>query len=237
MYKEFIDLKDAPLETQKAVENIYKMIGSNYEHEVEWKEVWTFLSKQKPEQLMAEILTTVEYDDKDILFLFQIAIYIVCTVHIPFVLEKVKNNNDEEHDIYLYMTSVEDHLSKWEGNFWIYTMSNLFHPSSVIKKDDANYYKVEETMKSAFKEKYIMESVESLLQQYEPFICKAKKINKRVESKRIQVNIAGLKRGVDIIERHLQGNLSGADVKELEENASNWNREWHNLTKFFDDAI
>lgn len=233
MYKQFIDLSNEPLETQNVVKKMDELMGENL-FDVQYKKLWNFFCRQQPEQWLADILTTVEYEDKDRLLLFQMAVYRVCMVHMPAFLKSYKENDNNNNSFCL-----DNHLKSWEKNFWR-TMMNGFtimRGQSLIKKGDTYYQRIEDTINLAFKDIDIIENVKRLLKQYEPFVYKTKRLNEMIGKDQMQVEVESLKSVINILEKNLQGNLTVTDFMKLEISIEEWNKGLKNLAKFFDNAI
>lgn len=297
MYYEFIDLDSAPLIVKELAENIHMIINSQI---AQWKTeqidvmdckkiVDSFMDTDK---LMASVLT-MESEDKDVLLLFQMAVYRFCTVYVPVILEKIAdrlkkeevkkeednplrqlsltklafaNPTDEKELVMVKMLNSglsEENFREWEKEFWrkgkfinrncelssagfsvfgnssIETMCNYrkrLRKQKTVEKDSERNYDtrtVREVMDLAFQDKGIIEKVEELQQYYKPLKTKAKKLNTMLKNNEMKVELQKIKNITDIVDRGIQGELTAADIMDLEENVQLWNASLKSLINFF----
>lgn len=315
MYYEFIDLKDAPLSVRELVENIHMVI--NQVNRVaegiidgrECKEIVnTFINAEK---ILASAMT-MESEDKDALLLFQMAVYRWCTIHIPFILEKITDESkkledetmesegsigsslftwlsyttrcgpyssdlakldsaDMEERQVLAMKKVlsllrQERLSvenfrKWEEEFWekgadifqfwnnstdifqsrppasIYRVRQVLRKLNTVEKnsdrDGYDTMTVREVMDLAFQDKGTIEKVEELQQYYKPLKTKAKKLNIMLKNDGMKDELEKIRDMTNIVDRGIQGELTAADIMELEENIQLWHGGLQSLMNFF----
>lgn len=295
MYYEFIDLKDAPLSVKEIAENIHiVMTGVHYTAEKiidgrECKEILnTFINAEK---ILASALT-MESEDKDALLLFQMAVYRCCTIHIPFILEKIADESkkwedeameskggakggwwgpyssdlvkldpaDMEERQVLAMKDVIDMLSRgelsmknfrnWEEEFWekggdifligppesVYRFRQVVRKLNTVERNSDRGYDtmtVREVMDLAFQDKGTIEKVEELQQYYKPLKTKAKKLNTMLKNDGMKDELEKIRDMTNIVDRGIQGELTAADIMELEENIQLWHGGLQSLMNFF----
>lgn len=252
MYYDFIKLNNAPISVVEAVENIH-MIANNQCYDEEEKVM--IGSFKNTEKLLIEVLT-MSWEDEKILLLFQMAVFRFCKIYIPKMLEDLKKDTDEYEGLYFYTIDLEE----WEETFWkknlewqysvglcgreslAYRRKSL-REKNPVKKNQAEYYKIESTLESAFKDKSTIEEIKKLQMQYEPYAQKAEKFNTAITQNVLVLNddvsksVKELKKIVNIMERHLQGKVTAGDVKELEESLPKWRKQQVYLSEIFDKML
>lgn len=297
MYYEFIDLKDAPLSVKELAENIHMVISQVNTEEIidgrECKEILnTFINAEK---ILSSALT-MESEDKDALLLFQMAVYRCCTIHIPFILEKIADESKkwedeameskkkskkkskggwwgpyssdlvkldsadmEERQVLamkdvLHMRAIGElsmkNFRKWEKEFWkkggdifligppasIYRVRQVLRKLNTVERNSDRGYDtmtVREVMDLAFQDKGTIEKVEELQQYYKPLKTKAKKLNTMLKNDGMKDELEKIRDMTNIVDRGIQGELTAADIMELEENMQLWHGGLQSLMNYF----
>lgn len=300
MYYEFIDLKDAPLSVKEVAENIHIVINRHILEQIDridCKEIVdSFINAEK----IKVAVLTMESEDKDVLLLFQMAVYRFCTVHIPVLLKEVENKLKElkadksEYEGFLDPKSAkvnrrdytrsftesadidieerqgreiaevlllpwlpEENFREWEIEFWRkgpYIGRKIGHGSGSINIETMNSYRkilrrikiaekdsvrsdasmtVREVIELAFQDKGTIEKVEELQQYYKPLKTKAKKLNTMLKNDGMKDELEKIRNMTNIVDRGIHGELTAADIMELEGNIQLWHEGLQSLMNFF----
>lgn len=149
---------------------------------------------------------------------------------------------------------INKNIVKWEREFWLrgkninieceypyprdtmYTYRKKLRKEKIAEKDSERGYDtmtVREVMDLAFQDKGTIEKVEELQQYYKPLKTKAKKLNMMLKNDGLRDELEKIRNMTKIVERGIQGELTAADVMELEENVQLWNASLQDFMNFY----
>lgn len=145
-----------------------------------------------------------------------------------------------------------ENFRKWEKEFWekganifqsrpavsIYRFRQVLRKLNIVERDSdrgSDTMTVREVMELAFQDKGTIEKVEELQQYYKPLKTKAKKLNTMLKNDRMKDELEKIRDMINIVDRGIQGELTVADIVELEENMQLWHGGLQGLMNFLTD--